>query len=99
MRAKVRWGLGGGKTSAGRRSSSGRLEECGVRAFPQRSHGQMGAVLGNVLSTVLSALLGTELSTVLGTVLSTVLGTRVQEENKHGPMLAGCKGVCRQGHR
>ena len=67
----------------------------------------MGAVLGNMPSTVLSTTLGTELSTVVGTVLGTelstmlnaVLGTRIQEENKHGPMLAGCKGVCRQEHR
>ena len=59
----------------------------------------MGTLLSTVLSTMVGTMLSSMLSTMMGTILSTVLGSRIWDENKHGPMLAGCVGVCRQEHR
>lgn len=58
----------------------------------------LSTVLGAMLSTMMGTL-STVLSTMVGTVLSTVLGSRIQDENKHGPVLACCGGVCKQEHR
>lgn len=63
----------------------------------------LSTMMGTLLSTVLSTMVGTMLSSMpstrMGTILSTVMGSRIQDENKHDPVLAGCGGVCRQEHR
>lgn len=66
----------GGKTSEGEEPGIRKAGGTGlVRAFPQHSLNQVGAVLDPVLGAVLGAVPGAVLGAVLGALLGALLGT------------------------